>query len=128
MGRPTVYTDDERVERKRIARKNYLRTYSGIIQKIYSHQKERSSKRGQAPPSYDKQWLNDWMLSQGKFYVLYIDWMLSNYSRYYKPSVDRICDELPYTKDNIQLMSFRDNWMKGIKNDKERGHVKIHNK
>lgn len=95
---------------------------------MYSNHRHNSKVRGHELPSYTKQWLSNWILSQGKFYVLHVNYILSNYDRDYKPSVDRIHDELPYTKDNIQLMTVRDNMLKGYKDAKERGHVKIHNK
>jgi hypothetical protein len=91
----------------------YYRTKKGLISVIYGSQRASSKKRGHAYPTYSKEELRDWLYSQPKFHELYNDWKDSGYHKDLKPSVDRIKSELPYTFNNIQLMTWAENNSKG---------------
>lgn len=88
---------------------DYNKTFKGLVSKIYSHQKDNSYKRGHSQPSYTKKELMDWIISQETFYKLYFIWVESDHSVELKPSVDRIDDNIGYTMENIQLMTWDDN-------------------
>lgn len=90
----------------------YNRTRDGIITKILSSQKKNSKRRGHEAPAYNKQEFKDWMLSRPNFEPLYLAWVSSNYNRDLKLSVDRLDDNLPYSIDNIQLMTWGENYRK----------------
>lgn len=64
---------------------------------------------------------------KNNFEKFYSDWKSSGYKKFLKPSVDRIDDYGTYTKDNIQLMTFYENWQKAIK-DKVEGKTNKQNK
>jgi len=87
----------------------YKKTKKGVSTKIYSHQKESSRKRLLPPPLYSKEEFEIWLFSKPLFHVLYDEWLSNNYIKKLKPSVDRKDDSLPYSFDNIQLMSWGDN-------------------
>jgi len=87
----------------------YSRTIKGVIGTIYRTQKSSSKHRLMPLPSYSKQWLTEWLLNQKLFHKLYNGWVESEYDKYMKPSVDRKDDELSYTSDNIQLMTWQEN-------------------
>ena len=87
----------------------FKKTKVGIIDVIYQSQKASSKKRGHIKPYYTITWLREWMFSQELFHELYNNWYISGYDKYIKPSVDRKNDYLPYTKDNIQLITFGEN-------------------
>lgn len=60
-------------------------------------------------PDYSLQWLHDRFLDDIKFKRLYAEWVKSGYDKWKKPTIDRINRLKPYTKDNIQLLSWADN-------------------
>jgi len=100
---------------KKIAALLYNRTKEGIVTKIYSHQKLRSDRRGHPHPTYSKEELRDWLFSQPLFHILYDNWKRLDYQTYYKPSVDRIDNDIGYTMANIQLMTWKENEKKEYK-------------
>lgn len=100
--------------------KESVRTKVGIVPQIYSAQRRNSKLRGHSSPTYSQGWLKVWLLNQPEYHRLYDLWVLTGYNRDFKPSVDRIDDNLGYTEYNIQLMSWKDNATKWYtRNNKE---------
>ena len=89
--------------------KKWRKSKSGLISNIYSSQKQSSKKRLHNPPTYSKEWLENWLLINPEFHRLYDIWVISGYDKMLKPSVDRIDDNIGYTEYNIQLMTWREN-------------------
>ncbi len=100
----------------------------GLIATIYNNQKNHSKKRGHRPPEYTKEELTDWLFSQPLFHTLYSEWKGSGYKRRLIPSVDRKHDDIHYCMGNIQLMVFRDNYLKYsyqlLNGETDRGNIK----
>ena len=94
---------------------SYSKTKKGLISKIYSHQCETSKKRKHSNPTYSKEELVQWVLSQPKFHVLYDNWKRLDFQKEYTPSIDRIDSSIGYTMANIQLMTWNENKIKGFK-------------
>lgn len=92
--------------------KEYRRTKTGLINKIYCKQKESSKKRGHAPPEYDIKDFKLWFNINDSQLGLYNAWVASGYSKWLIPSVDRIDNKKGYTYDNIQLMTWGENFQK----------------
>lgn len=91
---------------------NYRKTPKGVLTNIYSKQKERSRKKGFPMPDYSLQWLHDNYLNNTKYKRLFLEWVKSGYNKWKKPTIDRINRLKPYTKSNIQLLSWEDNRFK----------------
>ena len=91
------------------------RTKKGLLRRLYNRQVHSSKERNHPKPEYDKKWLTEWCLNQDKFHKLYKEWVDSGYDKNKTPSIDRINPVLPYLKDNIQLMTWRENNVKGHK-------------
>ena len=68
-------------------------------------------------PDYDALWFTAWLMSRDNFKDIYTKWIESNMESSLKPSVDRINPLKPYTKDNIQLMTWGENNKKGYSID-----------
>lgn len=92
--------------------KEYRHTLRGLIFGIYSGQKASSKQRGHDNPSYSREWFYEWFLKDSKCMILYERWVESRYKKDLTPSVDRINHKVPYTKDNIQIMTWRENAIK----------------
>lgn len=84
---------------------------SGVM---YNQQKVSSRRRGHAPPSYSLQEFREWLFAQAEWKQLFANWIASGYDRWASPSVDRLDDDLPYTFDNIRLVSYLENHQKGF--------------
>lgn len=92
--------------------KKYDRTKQGVVSTIYYSQIRSSEMRNHPLPSYTKKELEKWIFSQPNFEKLYNDWVKSDYDRWLKPSIDRLDDYKPYSLDNIQLMTWKENLIK----------------
>lgn len=91
----------------------YRKTKEGLITGIYNSQRRSSKRRGYANPSYSRGEFISWCLEQELFHHLYELWVSSDYDMMEIPSVDRLDDYKPYSFDNIQLMTWRENKAKG---------------
>ena len=82
---------------------------TGIIRKIYKDQVRSSKRRKHTAPDYNQKWLTDWLLSKDEYRNIYHKWIESGMKSELRPSIDRINPLRPYTKDNIQLMTWGEN-------------------
>ncbi len=98
-----------------VTAKEYKRTKHGFVSVAYSSQKTNSKKRGHSLPSYTKDELREWLYSQPLFHVLYDNWKRLDFQKEYKPSIDRKDDHIGYTMGNIQLMTWGENRVKGVR-------------
>ena len=94
---------------RRVQRTKRERTKDGCLRKIHDSQKHTSKNKGFSPPSYSADWLVEWGMAQEKYHNMYDSWVKSGYNKWLRPSIDRIDDYKPYTKDNIQLMTWAEN-------------------
>ena len=92
---------------------NRNRDTHGLIRRIYNRQRHSTIERGHPPVEYTLEWLNNWIKNQDHFEKLYNNWVKSGYNKDLTPSIDRINNELWYKKDNIQLMTWKENNVKG---------------
>lgn len=90
-------------------RKRFIRSKVGVVKAIYSNQMAKSKKRNHPVPSYPETDLFDWFWKQTNSDTLYTAWVASDYSTDLHPSVDRLDDYLPYTLNNIQLVTWKEN-------------------
>jgi len=88
------------------------KTRDGLITGIYSHQMEHSRSRGDVQPDYTLKELRAWIYSQPHFDEMYFNWVNSSYDKTLYPSCDRLNDYLPYSFDNLQLMTWGENKQK----------------
>lgn len=89
-------------------KREYGRTKTGVISRIYETQRTNSNKRGHGLVGYTKQELINW-IDDVQFDKLYNAWVLARHSKGMKPSIDRKDDSIGYELDNIQLMTWQEN-------------------
>ncbi len=106
-GRPKLSSWCKECTKKKSS--EYMKTKAGVITGIWRNQRANAKARKMSTPSYTKEWLSKWLLNQPLFHKLYDEWTESGYKKRLKPSVDRIDDYKSYTKNNIQLMTFKEN-------------------
>lgn len=96
------------------------KTKKGMSRVIYYKQIDSSIKRKDPLPNYTLEEFRVWLFSRKNFNQLFKNWIESNYYKWLKPSADRINDYLPYTLDNLRLVTWKENYLKYI-NDKKNG-------
>ena len=84
-----------------------------LAYKIHRTQSTSSVHRGHRPPEYTRKELYEWLMSQTLFHELHQEWVQSGYIVDLVPSVDRILDSVHYCFGNIQLMTWKENRIKG---------------
>ena len=94
------------------------RSFKALPTRMYSNQLAHSKYRGHPRPRYTALQLKEWLLKQDKYKELYENYVNSNYDKNLVPSIDRINPALPYSFDNIELVTF-------LENMKRNGEVQI---
>ncbi len=102
---------------------SFRRSKKGVLCHLLNRQKIRSQLKGWEMPDYDLGWMYDRFLFDPTFNRLYQAWVDSGYDRWFIPSIDRIDPTLPYTKSNIQMISYRDNARKADAGERARTEV-----
>ena len=92
------------------ARKKILSDKQRLVRKIYATQKASSKRRGHPMPNYNVIELEEWLFDQEEFNQLYDAWVDSSYDTARIPSLDRIDSTKPYTIENIQIVSWGENF------------------
>ena len=100
---------------KTTAALNKKRTKSGLVYSIYGDQLSTSKKRKHVPPSYTAEELFEFLTTNQEFNEIYNGWVSSGYKKMLRPSIDRNNDYLPYSFDNITVMTWQENMDKGHK-------------
>lgn len=90
----------------------YKRTSKGLLTQIINNQKQRSKKRGFAPPEYSLKEFHDKFIADKKFIRLFKEWVKADYNKNKTPSFDRISFKKPYTFSNISLKTWSENRLK----------------
>ncbi len=103
----------------------YKRTKEGLVATLYNTQKQVSKRRKHDKPDYTKEELQAWLYNQEEFSILYDSWVNSGYTSDDKPSCDRTDDYMPYTLDNLQVMTWKENKEKGHKDRKAGVNKKV---
>ena len=97
----------------------FKRSKRGLLLKVYSNQKRSSDKRKIVQPLYSKEDFVNKYINDIKFINLYNSWVESNYNRWSTPSFDRTDDYKPYSFDNIELKTWKENSDKAAANRRD---------
>ena len=88
--------------------------------RMYNNQMSNARGRGDNPPTYSFEWFKEFLYANG-FNELYQKYLESDRFKDLAPSVDRINSLISYTEDNIQLMTWKENNLKGAEDIKAQG-------
>lgn len=80
-----------------------------FFRKMLGTQRNRSKQRGHPPPAYSLDELIDWLKEQDHLTEMWNAYQDSGHNRMLAPSIDRLDDTLPYTLDNIRLVTWQEN-------------------
>jgi hypothetical protein len=94
-----------------------MKTLNNFYTQCYSSIRFKSKRRGEDYPNFSKKELINWLLKNGieNKWILYIE---SGYDKNLKPSIDRINDYGIYEFSNMQLLTWRENLIKGVNGEK----------
>lgn len=82
--------------------RQWRKTKRGLITNLYHKMKARMS------VEFSLEWLHEFSNCK-KFNRLYNEWVVSDYNKQFKPSIDRINHKKVYTKNNIQWLTWAEN-------------------
>lgn len=93
--------------------RRYKRSLKGLSSVMMCHMTYRSKLKGfKFNISLDE--FREWLFSQTHFQKLYADWKDSNYDIQKRPSIDRVDNNRGYTFNNIQVLTWKQNNVKGM--------------
>lgn len=94
--------------------KKYQNSPKGVLNIIYRNQLLRQKRFG-IKVNYTYEEFKSKYLNDSRYLELYNNWVESGYLSDYKPSFDRIDNTKSYSFDNLQLMTWKENNIKGRK-------------
>jgi len=86
----------------------YSKTPHGLITSLYKSLKSSTKSRKHPPIMFLKDEFIGW-LYKNDYLSLYTEWVLSNYDRGKRPSVDRLEDDKHYFFENMRLITWEEN-------------------
>lgn len=93
--------------------RNRRSSVKGLVSQIYGTQKYNQRERGHGTMPYTQEELFDWFVSQPHHLDLMNDYIESGLDKNKVPSVDRLDNTKGYSLDNIQLITWEENRLKG---------------
>ena len=103
-------SEKEKIKNRRLYHKNKYK-FPAFSRGLYFDQRRGSEKRGHPYPPYTLDEFREWLLANS-FDILFDRFEQSGYDKWLRPSADRIDSSLPYTFDNLQLITWRKNHKK----------------
>lgn len=103
----------------------YMETPKQYITQAYSSVRYKSKRRGDKYPTFSKAALTSWLIENGLF-ELWAAYVHRDYDKDYKPSIDRVDDYKGYYFNNMQLIMWKENRLKGVNGEKH--HKACHNR
>jgi len=92
----------------------FRHTESGLLTNLYQKLRIRNKEKGYGELPFSLEEFKDWSIKDDNFHRLFKIWCFDDYSKESKPSVDRINPIIGYKFDNMQWLSWNENYYKGI--------------
>lgn len=94
--------------------REYRKSYDGMRMSMYSQMIKNSKDRGMDNPNFSRDELHIWLDNNG-YAAMYLYYSKNGFKSSDRPSIDRIDDYLPYTFENMQLTTWKENNTKAYK-------------
>lgn len=101
------------------------KTLKNYYTQVYSSIRYKSKRRGEDYPLFNKLELIEWLINSGIEHM-WDNYVNSGYDKNIKPSIDRIDDYGIYEFENMQLITWKENNIKGVNCEKH--HINSCNK
>lgn len=92
----------------------FRHTEKGLLTNLYQKLKSRNIKNGYGELDFSLDDFKKWSDETENFHRLFRIWCFDDYNKKSKPSVDRINPKKGYTFENMQWLSWSENYYKGI--------------
>lgn len=103
----------------------YRHTPKGMLTNLFQSLSRRNEKKGYGKVDFNLDAFQRWAMNNHDFLRLFNLWVADNYSKKSKPSVDRINPYKGYEFNNMQWLSWNENYLKGIAEVSEKKHKPI---
>lgn len=102
------------IKKRRDSANRFKYSPKGVLCRIYSEQRHKSQEKERWSLSYSRQEFYDRYLADPHFLSLFDEWVKSGYQKSKVPSIDRIDPHKGYSMDNIQMITWAENYAKGL--------------
>ena len=96
------------------------------VTEAFSSVRSKSKRRGDSMPTFSKEELRIW-LYENNLEIMWSTYVTSGYLQGLKPSIDRIDDYGVYSFNNMQLITWKENNIKGVNGQKHHNNTTNHN-
>lgn len=103
----------------------YRHTPKGMLTNLFQKLSRRNEKKGYGQIGFNLDTFQRWAMNNNDFLRLFNLWVADDYSKKSKPSVDRIDPYKGYEFNNMQWLSWNENYLKGIAEVSEKKHKPI---
>jgi len=106
---------DEKASKKfKTSNEVYRHKATGLLTNLYQKLKTRNVKNGYGELNFSLMQFKNWSANDPRFFRLFRAWVCDDYSKEFKPSIDRINPYLGYSFENMQWLTWNENYIKGI--------------
>lgn len=109
----------------RLRATNAARTLVGCLQKRYRDLKAHSKSFGWPAPVFSSEEFVQHFINDPQYCGIHAAWVAAGFGKWLSPSTDRIDPTTPYVLENLRMITWRQNFLKGVRDDRNVGTVMV---